>query len=166
MADINYKVDVDELESSYEVLPAGTYTVVIEDSSWNENKQGTGEILKLTYQVIDGPKKGQKLFNNLNINHVNKTAEQIARKALNSIGVACNVLHIKDSAQLHNIPFKIEVTVKDSEDYGKQNNIKKHMPLTEKPAGAGAAAKTAAAFSGSEEEAPLSGNTDKPWLRK
>ena len=129
MAELNYKVDEKDTEQSFDPVPAGEYLVIIENSDFMENKQATGQMLKLTYQIIDGPFKGRKLFNNLNLVNTSKQAEQIARQTLNSIGVACGVLHIKDSAQLHNIPIKVDVGVKDDATYGLQNRIKKHKAL-------------------------------------
>jgi len=129
MAELNYEVNKKELETSIEAVPAGEYIVIIESSDYVQNKQGTGMILKLVYQIIDGPFKGKKIFENLNLENVNKQAEEISRKALNSIGVATGVAKIQDSAQLHNIPMKLEVTVRNTDDYGKQNNIKKHLPM-------------------------------------
>ena len=126
MAQLNYNVDTTQLEESFDVVPAGTYLAVIEDSDYAENKQGTGKILSLKYQIIDGPLKGRKLFENLNIENKSPQAEIIARKALNSIGLAVGVLQVKDSADLHNIPFYIDVKVKESEKYGMQNSISKH----------------------------------------
>ena len=130
MSELNYTSNPEELETSFEPVPAGEYPVIIEDSDYIDNKNGTGKILKLTYNVIDGPLKGRKLFENLNLENASSTAEQIARKALNSICVAVGVAHIQDSIQLHGIPFKIDVRVKDDPTYGIQNQIRKHIALS------------------------------------
>lgn len=156
MAEMNYDVNEKELENSFEPIPAGEYLAVIDSADYVENKKGTGMMLKLVYQIIDGPQKDKKIFENLNLEHTNKQAEEIARKSLNSIGVAVGVLKIKDSAQLLNIPMKIEVTAKKSEEYGIQNNIRKHLPINgEKPA-----AKTEAKMEAASAE------TKKPWQTK
>lgn len=128
MAQLEHTTDKNNASEGFDVLPAGEYLAIIESSDYVENKKGTGKMLKLTYQIIDGHYKGSKLFNNLNLEHQNKQAEQIAKKSLNAIGVACGVDVIKDSAQLHGIPMKLDVKVRDSEQYGKQNNINKHLP--------------------------------------
>lgn len=132
--DYNKTVDDNDVESSFEAIPAGEYIAVIESSDYVENKNKTGKMLKLTYQVIDGPLKGRKIFENLNLENKNQQAEQISQKALNSIKLAVGVKDLKDSVQLHDIPLKIDVTVKESEDFGKQNRIKKHLPLSGTPA--------------------------------
>jgi len=129
MTSLNYQVNKDELEEVVEPVPAGDYIVVIIDSEYKENKSGTGNLLSLKYQIVDGHFKGRILFNNLNLEHVNKQAQEIARRSLNSIGVATGIEEIQDSAQLHNIPMMVSVSVKDSPDFGKQNSIKKHFPV-------------------------------------
>lgn len=129
MAELNYQTNPNEPESTFDVVPAGEYIAVIESSDYAPNKAGTGKILKLTYQIIDGPMKGRKLFENLNLENQSKQAEEIARKTLNSIGIATGVSLIKDSSQLHDTPMKIDVSVKDDQTYGPQNRIKKHTKI-------------------------------------
>jgi hypothetical protein len=131
MAQLNYDVNQEELERSFDLLPVGEYTVIIEDSDLKPNNKNTGKNLLLTYQVIDGQLKGRKIFENLCIENLSTQAVQIAKRTLNSIGVAVGIKQIKDSNELHNKPFKIEVGIRGTEDdqYGRQNFIKKHLPL-------------------------------------
>lgn len=132
MAEINYNVNPDELENSFNVVPAGEYVAIIEDSDYVPNNQGTGMILKLTYQIIDGPGdcKGRKLFNNLNLQNKSQQAVEIAKRTLNSICVATgHTGSVADSSMLHNKAMLINVTVKDDPSYGKQNKISKHSPV-------------------------------------
>ena len=132
MALINYPVDEQAVEESFDVIPAGEYIAIIENSDYTPNKKGSGQYLKLTYQIIDGPLKGRKLFENLNIENANNQAQEIARKSLNSIALAVGIKTvIRDSTELHNKPLKIDVKVKENDEYGKQNQIKKHMSLNE-----------------------------------
>jgi hypothetical protein len=125
----NYQVDPNNTEQSFDPLPAGEYIAVIEASDWKSTKTGSGRYLNLQYQIIDGPFKGRKLFNILNLENPNQQATQIARQSLNSIGVACNVMQLQDSTQLHNIPMKIKVNFKEDHVYGPKNEIKGHKPL-------------------------------------
>lgn len=131
MAELNYESNHQDGEQSFDVLPAGEYSAIIEASDYVDNKQGTGRILKLTYQIIDGPGecKGRKIFENLNLENASDQAAQIAKRSLNSICAACGIAFLKDSEELHNIPMIIDVRVKDSAEYGKQNRIAKHSPM-------------------------------------
>lgn len=132
MAEFTHSVNEKEQEQAVEAVPAGEYIAVIEDSDYAENKKGTGMLLKLTYQILDGPFKGRKVFENLGLEHENAQTAQIARRALNSICIAIGIpdgQKLQDTAQLHDIPMKIDVVVKENKEYGKQNNIRKHIKL-------------------------------------
>jgi len=158
MAELGYQSDPnDAQEQSFDPVPADEYPVVIEDSDYIPNKKGTGMILKLAYQIIDGPFKGKKLFENLNLENVNDQAVQISRRTLNAICVATGVAHVQDSAQLHGIPFMVDVRMKDSAEYGMQNVIKKHFaidgPAPAIPAPAAPVAGTKATVGGRKKQA-------------
>ena len=151
MAELNYTVDMDDAEEqNFEPIPAGDYTACIVESSMNETKNGTGEYLKLKYQILEGQYKDRGIFSNLNIINNSKDAEAIARRTLNAIGAACGVSFIDNSEQIHNKPMIIKVAVKDSDVYGKQNVIKKHTAIN----------------GGSEEqtqETPKTTKKEMPW---
>ena len=132
MAQLNYKADLNDTEQSFDVVPADRYKAVIEASDYVPTKAGTGKILKLTYQIIDGNFKGRKIFNNLNLENPNQQAVTISRQTLNGICKACNVTDLQDSSQLHDISMMIDVTVKEDTQYGMQNNIKKHVAIETK----------------------------------
>jgi hypothetical protein len=128
MAGLSYNAG-EEQESSFDVLPAGEYVVVISNSDYKPNKKGTGMLLSLEYSVIDGDQKGAKVFEHLSPEHENAQAAAIAQRALNSIMLAVGLKSIKDTTQLHDRPLKIEVHVKEDAQYGKQNKIKRHIPM-------------------------------------
>jgi len=163
MAELGFQSDPnDAQEQSFDPVPAGSYPVVIEDSDYVDNKKGNGKMVKLVYQIIDGPFKGKKLFENLNLENPNDQAVQIARRTLNAICVAVGVPHVQDTAQLHNIPFMVEVKMKDSPEYGMQNVIKKHLAID-----GSAPAAPAPAAPGPKAATPAKGATvgkgKKPW---
>ena len=168
MAQLNYNVNPDEQEDSFDVIPAGDYPAIIESSDYTPNKSGTGMILKLTYQIIDGPLKGRKLFENLNREHQNQQAVEISRKALNSIGVATGVKEIKDSSQLHNIPMIIDVRIKESAEYGKQNQIRKHTAISglQEPATPVQQQTTLGQAENPAEQSQPANGAQYPWAQK
>jgi len=165
MAELGYTINPDEQEQSFEIIPAGEYLVIIEASDFINNKKGTGQILKLTYQVIDGPMKGKKLFENLNMVNESDQAQQISKRTLNSIGLAVGISHIKDSEQLHNIPLVVDVRIKgdDNSEYGKQNKIQKHLPYGQKKE---PALETAQSQFPEKPSNGLKGTGLKPWEKK
>lgn len=155
----NYIPDPNETEESFEIVPVGEYIAVISASDYVPNKKGTGMILKLTYDIIDGEFKGRKIFENLNLENENAQAAQIAKKSLNSICLACGVQTVQDSAQLHGIPMLLDVGVKAAQgDYEAQNRIKKHLPAN------GQAPQTPTQ-TGFQKPAEAGGAKKQPWQK-
>ncbi len=94
---------------SFEPLPAGKYQAVITESEMVPTKSGTGEYLKLTFEIIEGTFQGRQLWTRLNLNNPNAQAVQIARAELSAICRAVGVLAPNDSADLHDLPMVIHV---------------------------------------------------------
>jgi hypothetical protein len=158
MANLNFNVNSDDLEDVIEAVPAGEYKVIISNSDYKVNSKSTGMNLQLEYEIVEGNFKGRKIFENLCLEHEKEQTAAIARKKLNSIGVAVGVTDIKDSRQLHNIPLIVDVKVKNSEEYGMQNDIKKHLPLNSN----GTQNSNPPIQNGSEDSAPKK----NPWEKR
>lgn len=111
--------------ADFEPIPDGEYLAMIIDSDICDTKSGTGQYLKVTHQIIDGPFNGRYIFANLNIVNQNATAQQIGQAQLSSICHATGVLHaIQDSAELHNKPMVIKVKyVPEKDGYRAKNEI-------------------------------------------
>lgn len=133
-------------------LPPGDYPVVITESDMKPTKSGSGEYLQLTLEVIDGPMKGRKLWDRLNLVNSNTTAVEIAQRALSQICHAVNVMTPQDSHELHGKPLVATVATKDEPGYGVRNEVKKYgamngaqpAAMAAQPAAVPAAAPTAA----------------------
>ena len=122
----------DAKENNYEALPAGDYNCIIVDSELADAKKPGNKYLKLTWRVIDGPKKDRQFFEILNIINSNQQAKEISQRALNSICLNAGFNQTpQDSAQLHGIPMIVKLGITGSEDdeYGIQNRVKQHLPL-------------------------------------
>lgn len=123
--------DANQIEPTgdFEAIPAGKYLAVITDSEMKPNKAGTGSLLQLTFQVIEGDYENRLLWTRLNLDHPNATAVQIARADLSAICRAVGVLAPKDSVELHNLPLMINVRCKKRQDTGDVvNEIKGYSP--------------------------------------
>lgn len=118
---------------SFDALPAGEYLAVITESVEKPTKAGTGSYLQLNLQVVDGPHKNRMLFDRLNLNNPNPTAVNIARETLSSICRAVGVMQPGDSAELHNRPMRVRVSVRNDPEYGTSNEIKGYMPASTTP---------------------------------
>lgn len=121
----------------YEVIPAGEYRAILVDSVMENTKSGSGQFLKLSIQIIDGPHSGVVLFDRLNLVNANPKAVEIAQRTLSAICHAVGVLQVQDSAQLHNRPLVIRVNYKEGGEpdgkggvYGPSNEIKQYKAIS------------------------------------
>jgi hypothetical protein len=134
MADLN-GFDANQVEPTgdFEPIPAGKYLAVITDSEMKPNKAGTGSLLQLTLQVIEGEYQNRLLWTRLNLDHPNAVAVQIARADLSAICRAVGVFSPRDSVELHNLPLVIHVRCKKRTDTGDIVNEIKGYAKREQP---------------------------------
>jgi hypothetical protein len=108
MAELGYNLDEIDDAPEYSEIPDGTYLSVITESDWVTTKDGEGQYLKLTFQIIQEDQKGRLYWLNLNLKNKNETAVKIAQQQLKQIATAIGIVGtVKDSAQFHNQPLKI-----------------------------------------------------------
>lgn len=132
---------VDDQNNQFDPLPAGIYNVVIDDSELKPTKAGTGHYLQLTYRVVGGKYGGRLVWDRLNIDNPNATAQEIAFRSLSAICKATG--HngaISDSAVLHGKTMAVKLTVRDDPNYGASNEVKAYSAATQPPAQKPAAA--------------------------
>jgi hypothetical protein len=115
-----------------ELLPAGQYMVLVESSEVAETKSGTGTMLKVTLNVIDGPYTNRKIFWNINIQNQNEVAQGIGQRQLAQLCHAVGKIWIQDSSELHLIPFIARVAIKQDKtgNYSDQNEVKEAKPVS------------------------------------
>jgi hypothetical protein len=159
MANLGETFDPATVEAGeFDILPEGEYFAVIVESEMKPTKAGTGEILKLTYQIVDGAQEGRKFWENLNIRNPNEIAQRIALQSLKKICEATGAGAITDSEELHGKPLFVKLVIKKQEGYSDKNEVKgyrAHVPGAAKPA----AAKPAGGV-GAAKPAPAGA---KPW---
>jgi Protein of unknown function (DUF669) len=115
-------------QQEFSALPEGQYVVMATASEMKPTKAGTGEYLQITFEVLDGPQKGRKLWSRLNLRNPNKTAVEIAQRELAAICRAVGVLKPSDSAELHNKPLMADVSVEVDDRRRESNVIRKYEP--------------------------------------
>lgn len=116
-------------QQEFSALPEGQYVVIATASEMKPTKSGTGQFLQFTFEVLDGPQKGRKLWARLNLVNPNQTAVDIAQRELGAICRAVNVIKPSDSAELHNKPMLITVAVEIDDRKRESNIIKKYEPV-------------------------------------
>lgn len=116
-----------------ELLPPGQYIAQIIESDLVATKTGSGQMLKLTFEIVDGPLAKRRLWENLNIQNSNAQAQEIAQRSLKRICTAVGHQGVlSDSEALHFKPMRIRVSVEEdkSGQYGPQNRIKNFEPVS------------------------------------
>lgn len=109
--------DFDPTQSTGQ-LPVGKHPVVAIESEVKPTAANDGGMLVYTLQIIDGPSKGATGAYRLNLYNASPKAVEIAQRQFSAMCHATGVFNVQDSAQLHNIPFMVEVGVqKGSEQY-------------------------------------------------
>lgn len=145
----------DDKPAEFDTLPAGDYVAAIVDSEMKPTQAGTGEYLKLKWQILEGQYANRVLFENLNLQNPNAKAVEIARGQLAAIRKATGVMSPNESSELHNIPVLLKVGCKKRTDGSEQiDNVIKSVH----PKGGASNVASAPAASGA--------NTVPPYLRK
>ena len=154
-------------QQSFDALPEGQYVVIATASEMKPTKNGQGQFLQFTFEVLDGPCKGRKLWARLNLVNANQTAVDIAQRELGAICRAIGILKPNDSAELHNKPLMVTVAVEKDDRNRESNVIKKYesvnggVPVA---APAPAAAAAPAPWGGANQAAPA--GSPPPWAAK
>lgn len=131
MSQLNFDATTVDPDAGFDPIPAGDYLAMIEDSEIKPTRANTGMYLQLVWQVVEGDHKGRKVWDRINIQNQNQTAEEIGQKQLSAICHAVGVLRVADSAELHDKPCIIKVVMKPAEgQYTASNEVKgyKAMP--------------------------------------
>ncbi|MFV0442155.1 MAG: DUF669 domain-containing protein [Planctomycetaceae bacterium] len=124
MADLRgFNAHTVEPSESFDPIPAGEYLCVITNSEDKPTKAGTGSYLELEFEVLDGPFKGRKLWDRLNLANPNELAVKIARATLSAICRAVGVMEPKDSCELHDLPLLVKVRVEKRPDTDEPANV-------------------------------------------
>jgi hypothetical protein len=174
MATLNgFNANQVEPAAALDPIPANKYLAVITESEMKPTKNGQGQYLQLTFQILDGPYKNRFLWARLNLQNANQLTVQIAKAELSAICRAVGVLTPQDSQELHHIPLVITVKLKKQKDTGElTNEIKGFAPKSSLSAPSGAAVQPApagAAAPGANNPSVLPANpyanSAAPWRR-
>jgi hypothetical protein len=168
MAKLGGTFDASSVEPNapLEALPAGDYKVQILQSEMRVTKAGTGQMLWLDMEVLEGPHQGRHVYDQLNLINPNPTAEEIAQRTLSAICHAVDKLQVADSEELHFQPLLVRVAVKPNG----YNEVKGYKPVKQ-VAAAGAPitaanGPTATPPTAAPQARPApAANTTAPWKR-
>ncbi len=118
--------EVPEDDRSFDPLPAGDYMMQVIESKIDDTKSGSGQMLVLTLEVVDGPNANRRVWDRLNIVNQNADAQRIAQRALADLCLAVGVTALRDTDELHFKPFAAKIGIRQdkSGQYGPQNTVR------------------------------------------
>ena len=146
---------------TYEPIPAGWYSSSITEVDLKDTKAGTGQYLRVRYDVTGPSHEGRAVFANLNIRNPNPKAEEIGRQQLGQLMRAIGVASLTDTDQLIGGNCQIKVAIRPADgQYDASNEVKGWKALSGSPAPAATPAPAQAA------PAPAASGSTAPWLRK
>mgnify|MGYP002718625015 CR=1 FL=1 len=121
-------------------LPPGEYTFHAVEEELKPNSKGTGHVLAMTYEVVEGEQAGRKVWVNMNVAHQNPKAQKIGQEELSALCHATGQMQVEDSQELLWKTFRA-VTKVTTDDQGRERaEIKKYLfgdqpaPPASKPA--------------------------------
>lgn len=135
-------------QQSFDVLPAGMYSLEITDAEVKDTKAGNGKLMKITHDVIDPEEfAGRKVWANITLRNPNAQAEQIGAQQLSGLCRAAGIGVLQDSDELIGKIVRAKIGIKPaSGQYAEQNVVKAYETANAAPAAKPAApAKPAAA---------------------
>lgn len=126
MAELSFDATQVQPQQEFDLLPAGKYLAQVIDSEVVPTKAGTGQMLKLTFEIMDGEHANRRLWARLNIANENAQAQQIGLAQLSALCHAVGITKLTDSLELHEKPVLVTVKVrkaKPGDTYGDSNDV-------------------------------------------
>jgi len=168
MSALNFDATTVDPVDDFSPIPAGEYVMAIIDSEMKPTKNGQGQYLQLTLQVLEGEYKGRMVWDRLNLVNPNQTVVEIARRTLSAICHAVGKLQVQDSAELHDIPMVVRVSVRPADgQYDASNEVKAYKAMQKPQAQPMPQSQPAQNFQAQQpvQQAPqqATGTDDLPW---
>lgn len=168
MAFLGQTFDANELPQgnggNYDPLPAGWYNANITGAELKSTKDGSGQYIKVRYDITGPSHQGRVVFGNLNIKNASAKAEEIGRQQLGEIMRAIGLAKVTDTDQLIGGSLSIKLDVRAAtEQYAAQNEVKGFKAIT------GSAPTFAAPAASPAASAPAAQAATKaapPWAKK
>lgn len=158
MAQFAFQVNQQALEDqrgNYDPIPAGWYTVIVDESEIRTNKAGSGQYVWMSFRVIDGEFNGRKVFTRFNVVNTNPQAQEIGHRELSRLTAAVGLPGFNDTQELHGKPLQIKVKVRKdlSGRYPDDNEVSGFRSIAEaQGAGVAPAAPAAPAWAGAPQQ--------------
>ena len=104
--------NVEENSGGFAIIPAGRYKAVIVADRVTPTKNGTGKMLELKVQIVDGQHAGESLTDRINIINTSAQAQAIGQGRLKRIcGLTGCPFPPADTAMMYGKPLEITVKI-------------------------------------------------------
>jgi len=164
MASLGQTFDVNELpqgSGTFDPLPAGWYTAIINKAELLPTKDGSGQYIKVRYDITGPTHQGRVVFGNINIKNASAKAEEIGRQQLGDLMRSIGLSKVTDTDQLIGGALQIKLDIRPAtEQYPAQNEVRGFKAI-----GNGAPP----SFAAKTDAAPASAAPAKaapPWAKK
>lgn len=116
--------DLPEQQNDFSPLPEGWYQVSVAGAEIRPTKDKTGQYIAVRYDVVGPTHQGRVVFGNINIKNKSTQAEEIGRQQLGSLMRAIGLARVDDTDQLIGGNLQIKVSIRQSEGYDPQNEVR------------------------------------------
>jgi hypothetical protein len=168
MAFLGQTFDANELPQgtggNYDPLPPGWYNATINKADLQPTKDGSGQYIKVRYDITGPTHQGRVVFGNLNIKNASAKAEEIGRQQLGELMRSIGLAKVTDTDQLIGGVLSIKIDVRPATDqYPAQNEVRGFKAISgSAPTFAPAASAPAASAPGKAAPAKAA----PPWAKK
>ena len=157
--------------NNYEPLPAGWYDATVTQCELCDTKNGTGQYIKVRYDITGPTHEGRVVFGNLNIKNASAKAEEIGRQQLGELMRSIGLAKVTDTDQLIGGQLQIKLDIRpertdptSGKTYEAQNEVKGFKSTSGSIPKAAPAAK--AAEPAQSAPAAASVKSAPPWTKK
>jgi len=119
-------------DGRWAVKPDGWYRAVYQASTYQPTRKGDGMVLSLEGVFLEPGHEGDKLFDNLTLQHPKAKVVEIARVRLKELAIATGHPtpdYVENSDDLHNRPFMVRLYSQKADDpkYGDINGLQQRI---------------------------------------
>jgi hypothetical protein len=153
--------DLPQGMGSFDPLPPGWYGATIAKADLTPTKDGSGQYIKLRFDITGPTHQGRVVFGNLNIKNASAKAEEIGRQQLGDLMRSIGLTRVEDTDQLIGGSLQIKLDVRAAtEQYAAQNEVKGYK------AAVGGSAPIMAPPASAQSATAQEGKPLPPWLAK
>lgn|SRR5690606_16357407 len=109
---------------TYSPVPAGDYEIMITEVKEMQSKEGKAYVT-LVSEIVKGEYRGRKIFDNLYITSENPKAVNIAKRKLNDIAKALDLVVIKEEGDIKHKMLTVNLYI-DKDQKNQVREYKKH----------------------------------------